>query len=73
VDYIGSPFFSGAVALLNSVDDCAKGCHVRGLPVGSVRMAYMNWRGKRMYHVGRVFELLRLSDMSNRLFVAAIK
>jgi hypothetical protein len=34
---VGSPFFSRAVALLNSVDDFAKGCHVHGLPIGSVR------------------------------------
>jgi hypothetical protein len=36
------PFFSGAVSLLNSVGDCAKGCHVRGLPTGSVCGAYVD-------------------------------
>jgi hypothetical protein len=24
-----------------------KGCHVRGLPAGSVRRTYVDWRGKR--------------------------
>jgi hypothetical protein len=58
-----------------------KGCHVQGLPTGRVRRAYMDWRGKRMCRVGRVFSLQgvhrfessRFSDMSNRLFVAPIK
>jgi hypothetical protein len=36
------PFFSGAVALLNSVDDCVKHCHVRGLSARSVRGAYVD-------------------------------
>jgi hypothetical protein len=45
----------GAVALLNSVGDCAKGCHVCGLPAGSIRGAYVDWRGRLMCHVDRVF------------------
>jgi hypothetical protein len=36
------PFFSGAVSLLNSVDDYVKGWHVRELHVGSVRVKYMD-------------------------------
>jgi hypothetical protein len=35
-------FFSGAVALLNSVDDYVKGCHVRGLLVESIHQAYVD-------------------------------
>jgi hypothetical protein len=31
------PFFSGIVDLFNSVDDLVKDCHVRRLPVGSIR------------------------------------
>jgi hypothetical protein len=31
------PFFLGVVTLLNSVGDCAKGCHVCGLRTGSIR------------------------------------
>jgi hypothetical protein len=58
-----------------------KGCHVWGLPVGRVRRAYMDWRGKRTCRVDQVFPLQGvhrfespwLSDMSNRLFVVAIK
>jgi hypothetical protein len=29
-----------------------KGCHVRGPPVGSVRRAYMDWRGIRGVIIG---------------------
>jgi hypothetical protein len=49
------PLFSGAVTLLNSVSDYVKGCHVRGVPVGSVRGAYVDGHGKRTCHVDRVF------------------
>jgi hypothetical protein len=49
------PFFLGAVALSIIVDDFVKGCHVCGLPVGSVRGAYMDWCGKRTCHVDQVF------------------
>jgi hypothetical protein len=49
------PFFSEAVALLNSVDDYVKGCHVWGLPTRSIHRAYVDWRGKRTYRVDRVF------------------
>jgi hypothetical protein len=48
-------FFSGAVALSITVEDFAKGCHVRGLPTGSVRRVYMDWHGKHTCHLGRVF------------------
>jgi hypothetical protein len=33
----------------------AKGCHVCELPTGSIRGAYMDWRGKHICHVYRVF------------------
>jgi hypothetical protein len=49
------PLFTGAVTLLNSVSDYVKGCHVRGVPVGSVRGAYVYGRGKRTCHVDWVF------------------
>jgi hypothetical protein len=48
------PFLSGVVALFNVVDDSMKGCHIWGLPTGSVRVAYVDWHGKRtccVYHV----------------------
>jgi hypothetical protein len=48
------PFFLVAVNSFNSVDDFMKGCHVQELPVGSVRVAYMDWHGKRMCHVYQV-------------------
>jgi hypothetical protein len=60
------PFFSGAVNLLKSVDDCAKGYHVRGQPVGNVRQAYIDWRGKCTYHVGRVFPYRVYIDSNHR-------
>jgi hypothetical protein len=51
---------SGALFLgsSDSVQPCrwlVEGCHVRGPPVGSVRWAYVDWRGKRTCRVGRVF------------------
>jgi hypothetical protein len=49
------PFFSGAVALSIVVDDFVKGCHVRGPPIGSVRRAYVDWRGKHTCRVGWIF------------------
>jgi hypothetical protein len=49
------PFFSGAVALSITIEDFAKGCHVRGLPTGNIHRAYMDWRGKRTWRVGRIF------------------
>jgi hypothetical protein len=32
-----------------------EGCHVRGLPTGIVRRAYVDWGGKHTCHVDRVF------------------
>jgi hypothetical protein len=48
------PFFSGIVDLFNSVNDFVKGCHVRRLLVGRVRVAYMDWHEKRTCHVYQV-------------------
>jgi hypothetical protein len=48
------PFLLGAIALSNVVDDFAKDCHVWGLPIGSVCVAYVDWREKRMCHVYQV-------------------
>jgi hypothetical protein len=47
-------FFSGATTLSIAVEDFAKGYHVRGPPAGSVRRAYVDWRGKCACRVGRV-------------------
>jgi hypothetical protein len=46
------PFFLGAVTLSIIVDDFAKGYHIRGPPAGSICRAYVDWREKRMCHVG---------------------
>jgi hypothetical protein len=51
---------SGALFLgsSDSVQLCRwlmKGCHVRGPPAGSIRRAYMDWRGKHTCRVGQVF------------------
>jgi hypothetical protein len=43
-----------------------KGCHIRGLPIGSVCRAYMDWRGKRTCHVGRVFPCRVYIDSNHR-------
>jgi hypothetical protein len=45
------PFLSRAVALIKSVDDYMKDCHIWGLPTGSVRVVYMDWHGKCMCHL----------------------
>jgi hypothetical protein len=34
------------MALSNVVDDLMKGCHVRGLLAGSIRVVYRDWREK---------------------------
>jgi hypothetical protein len=47
--------FSGAVVSVQPCRWLVKGCHVRGLPAGSVRRAYVDWCGKRMCRVGQVF------------------
>jgi hypothetical protein len=60
------PFFSGAVALSIAVEDFTKGCHVQGLPTGSVRWAYVDWHGKRMCHVGWVFPCSMYIDLNRR-------
>jgi hypothetical protein len=43
-----------------------KGCHVRGLPVGSVRQTYVDWRGKHACRVGRVFPCRVYIDSNRR-------
>jgi hypothetical protein len=53
-DVVGSSFFLGAVDPFNSINDFIKGCDVRGLPVGSVRVTYVDWRGK---HTCRVYQV----------------
>jgi hypothetical protein len=60
------PFFSGAVDLFKFVDDCMKGCHVRGPPTGSVRRTYVDWRGKHTCRVGRVFPCRMYIDSNHR-------
>jgi hypothetical protein len=60
------PFFSGAVALSIVVADFVKGCHICGLPTGSIRRAYVNWHGKRACHVDRVFSCMVYIDSNHR-------
>jgi hypothetical protein len=48
------PFFSRAVGSVQICRRLVKGCHVRGPPAGSVRWAYVDWRGKRTCRVDRV-------------------
>jgi hypothetical protein len=43
-----------------------KGCHVRGPPAGSVRQAYVDWRGKCTCHVDRVFPCRVYIDSNHR-------
>jgi hypothetical protein len=60
------PFFSGAVASVQICQRLMKGCHVRGLPAGSVRRAYVDWHGKRTCRVGRVFPYRVYIDSNHR-------
>jgi hypothetical protein len=46
--------FLGSSASIQHSRRLAKACHVRGPPAGSVRRTYVDWRGKRTCHVGRV-------------------
>jgi hypothetical protein len=59
-------FFSGAVDLFKSVEDCVKGCHVRGPPAGSIHRMYVDWRGKRACRVGQVFPCRVYIDSNRR-------
>jgi hypothetical protein len=59
----------GGVGSSESVQLCwvsVKGCHVRGSRVGSVRWAYVDWRGKRTCHVGRDFPCRVYIDSNHR-------
>jgi hypothetical protein len=62
---------SGALFLgsSDSVQLCRrlmKGCHIRGLPVGSIRQAYMDWHGNHMCRVDRVFPYKVYIDSNRR-------
>jgi hypothetical protein len=48
------PFFSGAVGSVQICRCLTKGCHIRGPLTGSVRWAYVDWRGKHTCRVGQV-------------------
>jgi hypothetical protein len=60
------PFFSGAVGYVQICQRLAKGCHVWGLPAGSVRVVLVGFPLQGVHR----FELQRLSDRSNCLFMA---
>jgi hypothetical protein len=52
-DIFGDPFFLGAVRSVQLCGVSVKGCHIRGLPAGSVRRTYVDWRGKHTCRVDR--------------------
>jgi hypothetical protein len=60
------PCFSGAVGSIQIYWWLMKGCHIRGLPVGSVRRVYADWHGKRTCHVDRVFPCRMYIDSNHR-------
>jgi hypothetical protein len=60
------PFFSGVVGFVQICRCLTKGCHVRGPPVGSVRRAYMDWRGKCTCCVGQIFPYRVYIDSNRR-------
>jgi hypothetical protein len=43
-----------------------KGCHIHGPPARSVYRAYVDWRGKRTWRVGRVFPYRVYIDSNRR-------
>jgi hypothetical protein len=49
VDWDESPFFSEAVGSVQLRWVSVKGYHIWGLPVGSVRVTYVDWCGKRTW------------------------
>jgi hypothetical protein len=62
---------SGALFLRSSdsVQLCrwlVEGCHVRGPPTRSVRRTYVDWCGKHMCHVSRVFPYRVYIDSNHR-------
>jgi hypothetical protein len=59
------PFFSGAVGSVQIYRCLTKGCHIRGPPAGSICWVYVDWHGKRMCRVDRVF-LYKVYIDSNR-------
>jgi hypothetical protein len=66
MNYVGSPYFLGAVPLSIIVDDFTKDCHVRELPTGSIHQVYVDWRGKHTYRIGRVFPCRVYIDSNHR-------
>jgi hypothetical protein len=51
---VSGALFLGSSGFAQLCQWLIKGYHVRGLPTESVRRAYVDWRGKRTWHVGRV-------------------
>jgi hypothetical protein len=66
-DVVGDPFFSTAMGSVQLFGVSVKYCHVRDLPAGSVRWAYVDWHEKRTYCVDRVFPCRVYID-SNRCY-----
>jgi hypothetical protein len=59
------PFFLGAVGSIQIYQRLVKGCDVWGLPTEDICRAYVDWHGKRMCRVDRVFSCRVYID-SNR-------
>jgi hypothetical protein len=60
------PFFSGAVGSIQICRWLVRGCHIWGLPTGSVRRVYVDWHEKRMCHIDRVFPYRVYIDLNHR-------
>jgi hypothetical protein len=68
------PFFSGAVGSVQRCWWLVKGCHIRGPPTGSMRRAYVDWRGKHTCRVGWVFPCrvyINSNHRDSRIWVTA--
>jgi hypothetical protein len=58
-------FFTGVVGSMQIYRRLVKSYHVRGLPTGSVRRAYVDWRGKRTCYVDQVFPCRVYIDLNH--------
>jgi hypothetical protein len=60
------PFFSVAVESVQHCRWLTEGCHIRGLPVGSVCGAYVDWHGKCKCRVYQIFPCRVYIDSNRR-------
>jgi hypothetical protein len=68
------PFLSRVMGSIQIYWRLMNGCHVWGLPAGSISQAYVDWRGKRTCHVDRGIpcrEYIDLNRCDSQIWVTA--